>query len=406
MSRHRDAGWILQRLVRQAVLAREWQPKRTPPVRFKQSSSAPKPSPRPQPFVDSKIVRFQGGKGGDGCISSLNLFANANVCPDGGNGGCGGHVVLRANQYVKSLNGIASAYLGKPGVVGMGKNLYGANAEHTFVDVPVGTVVAHAPAKHLSEEERPDPLTTSDIVADLDEDGSMFIAARGGGGGRGNNTYLSNTNRHPQVAQRGAHGEVNQYELRIRVYAHVALIGLPNAGKSTLLNSMTSSNSRVGEYPFTTTQPFVGVLEYPDYSQVAISDLPGLIDESHLNRGLGIRFLRHVQRCVCLLYVVDLSDDPIRQLTTLFNELEAFKKGLSHRDHMIVANKIDKPGAANNLAALKDFVAKERPDTKLLTVSAKTGDNLELLRLDLKDMYDRYLAKHADDPKEALVWVR
>jgi len=359
-------------------------------------------SARSTRFVDSVRVKFQGGRGGDGCISMLHEFANEFGGPDGGNGGCGGHVVLRANGIVKSLNKIASAYKGLPGVAGMGRDMHGKNAEHTFVDVPIGTLVAPAIPKEVNPADF-DP-DKSPIVAELSEEGSMFIAARGGAGGKGNAFFLSNRNRHPRIAQAGAEGEVKVFELRMKLYAHVGLIGLPNAGKSTLLRNMTHANVQVGDYQFTTLYPQVGTLAYDDYTQIAISDLPGLIEDSHKNRGLGVTFLRHVKRCVCLLYVIDLSEEPIRQFETLCFELESYKKGLSERPHLVLANKVDLPEAAANLAQFAHHLAKVRPNSKLLPISTLRGDNLEELRLELKRMHDEYQAANADSIDAPLVW--
>lgn len=353
-------------------------------------------------FVDALRVQFQGGQGGDGCISMLHVFGNEFCGPDGGNGGCGGHVVLRADRKVKSFGHLSKTYRGLAGVRGMGKNLFGANGAHTFVEVPIGTIVTPVRPKELAEHEF-DP-EKSDIIAELDQHGSLFIAARGGAGGRGNATYLSNTNRHPRVAEAGAAGELNTYELRMKLYAHIGLIGLPNAGKSTLLKTLTRAHVRIGDYAFTTLHPQVGTIEYDDYTQIAISDLPGLIEDSHKNRGLGIKFLRHVQRCACLLYVIDLTNEPIQQLQTLWNELELYKRGLSSQAHMILANKIDHPEASANVTSFIDFVSKERPETKVLVTSSLRGDNLEDLRLDLRRMYDEYQTKFEDEPDAGLVW--
>lgn len=353
-------------------------------------------------FVDSVVVRFSGGTGGDGCISMLSEFCRELGGPDGGNGGNGGHVVLKASLQVKSLRGLAGSYQGLPGQRGESKNCYGKNAEHTFVDVPVGTTVIKARHKELAEHEfNPDE---SDIVAELDQEGSMFIAARGGAGGRGNMSYLSNTNRHPRIAERGGKGEKNHYELRMRLFAHVGLVGLPNAGKSSLLRVLTGARVRIGDYSFTTLHPQVGVLEYDDYSRVAVADLPGLIDESHLNRGLGIKFLQNCTRCACLLYVLDLSRDPVAQLELLARELEAFRKGLSKQAHVVLANKLDVEGAEERLASLRKYLAVEWPTSRLIAASCQNGANLEELRLCLKEMHDDYQAKAAGELASRLLW--
>lgn len=351
-------------------------------------------------FVDAVRVRFSGGKGGDGSISFLHLFANEFAGPDGGNGGNGGHLILRAENTVKSLNHVKSHYMGEPGERGQGKNLYGKGGEHKFIDVPVGTIVR--PARPMSEFDYKED--ESDIIADLDEHGSMFIAARGGGGGKGNMSYLSNRNRHPRQAQAGARGDINVFELKMRLYAHLGLIGMPNAGKSTLLRALTMANVRIGEYAFTTLHPQVGTIEYDDYSQVAISDLPGLIQDSHLNRGLGVQFLRHVERCACIVFVIDLSSEsPIGQIQQLVKELEAYKKGLSSRPNLIVGNKIDTESAQRNEQAFATYVASRWPNTRFITVSTLTGANLKQLRDEFKRVYDFYASKHAGDT-DALVW--
>lgn len=353
-------------------------------------------------FVDAVRVRFKGGRGADGCISMLREFAREFGGPDGGNGGCGGHVVLRASRQVKSLNAISSSYRGLPGEHGHGKNLYGKNADHLIVDVPVGTYVIPTWPKNFAPHER-DP-DKSEIIADLDQDGSLFIAARGGAGGRGNASYLTNINRHPKIAQAGAEGEDNTYELRMRVYAHIGLIGLPNAGKSSLLRTLTHAKVKIGDYAFTTLFPQVGVLEYDDFTQIAISDLPGLIEDSHKNRGLGLGFLRSLQRCACLLYVVDLTDNPIRQLEILFYEIEMYKKGLSNRPCFIFGNKIDDPRSSENITPLTEYLAQHRPGTKLIVGSTSRGDNLEQVRFEMRKMYDQYRTENADELDDCLVW--
>lgn len=335
-------------------------------------------------FVDSIRIRFQGGRGGDGCISMLSLFANEFAGPDGGNGGNGGHIVLAANSKIKSFNSMKKLYRGQDGQRGMSKCMFGACGGHTLVDVPVGTVV--------SEREN--------TLAELLEDGAQFIAARGGAGGRGNASYLTNENRHPRVAQAGALGESRLLELRLRTYAHVGLIGLPNVGKSTLLKTLTHAEVKIGNYAFTTLYPQVGVLEYDDLTQLAIADLPGLIEDSHKNRGLGLEFLRNVQKCVCLLYVIDMTLDPIVQFETLVNELELYKKDMSDRPSIIMGNKIDDDRSVPNLVKFSQYLAKHRPNTRFIPTSARRGDNLEELRMEMKRMYDTYQASRSD----AYVW--
>lgn len=360
--------------------------------------------PRDGKFIDSLRIKFEGGKGGDGCISMLHEWCREFGGPDGGNGGNGGHIVLRADSKTKSLNGLAAKYKGLPGSSGKGKNLYGKNADHTFVNVPIGTLVCKPHYLRTLPDDQYEP-EESEVVAELDEQDSMFIAARGGAGGRGNHSYWSDKNRHPRVAQSGALGDINEYDIRIRVYAHFGLIGFPNAGKSSLLKSLTNANAKIGDYCFTTKFPQVGVLIYEnDYSQVAISDLPGLIFESSKNRGLGVRFLRHAQKCACLIYVIDLSTNPIEQMTVLTNEIEQFRKGMSRRPHIIVGNKIDHPLSIKNMAAFEKFLENEWQRSRFIPVSCSRGNNLELLRQQIRVIYDSYRDKLNDGLDSSLSW--
>lgn len=360
-------------------------------------------------FIDSIKVRFRGGRGGDGCVSMMHLFANEWAGPDGGNGGNGGHVVLRASRQVKSLARINPNYQGHPGARAHGKNLFGRSAEHTFVEVPVGTTVIQARPKHIAPHEWADERSReSKIVAVLDVEGSMFVAARGGAGGRGNASYLTNLNRHPQLAEKGAEGDCNEYELFMRLYAHLGMIGMPNAGKSSLLTALTGAQVKIGDYAFTTLHPQVGVIEYDeqDYAQVAISDLPGLIEDSHLNRGLGVSFLRSLHRCAAFMYVLDLAADPIGQWKTLVHELESYKRGThSSRAHLIVANKSDLVGTDKPYEELLAYLALEHPRApRPVAVSAKTGAGLAELRKSIRQIHDEYVALNADEPETALVW--
>ena len=337
-------------------------------------------------FVDSIRVKFKGGRGGDGCIAMHHEFANEFAGPGGGNGGHGGHVVLRAESSVKSLNGVLSSYTAKPGQRGEGNCQHGRQAEHTFVPVPIGTLVLPARPKLLEEHEfNPDE---SDILAELDEEGSMFIAARGGSGGRGNAEFLSDKNRHPKIAELGAHGDVTSYELRMRFYAHVALLGLPNVGKSTLLRTLTGARVKIGDYSFTTLFPQVGVLEYDDFRQVIISDLPGLVEESHKNRGLGLSFLRSLRRCYCLLYVIDMSQDPIVQFETLTKEIDSHDERMSKKPSLVLANKADRPDVEGNVQIFKDYLRKKRPELRVVVGSGHVGSGLSVLRDEIRRLTD------------------
>ncbi|XP_018495780.1 mitochondrial ribosome-associated GTPase 2 [Galendromus occidentalis] len=333
---------------------------------------------RKNTFSDWKKVRTVGGNGGRGCISFMHLFSNPDAGPDGGDGGNGGHVLLQAEPTVNSLGNVPStrisAWDGQPG---LGKNCHGAKGEHVIVPVPVGTIVRKEDGTFL---------------ADLSVPGMMFLASRGGAGGRGNNYYLSNENRHPQICQIGAPGEVRTYTLEMKTMAHAGMVGFPNAGKSTLLQAISRAKPKVAAYPFTTLRPHVGIIEYDDYEQVAVADLPGIIKGAHENRGLGIDFLRHAERCGCLLYVVDVgADDYEEQLKVLQDELECYRKGFCERISIIVANKIDLLEEAELNERVRRLASQW--DMPVVPISAKFGTNVTALLKYLRRSYDEVRAR-------------
>lgn len=326
-------------------------------------------------FADTARIICTGGIGGDGCIAFLRLYANPFGGPSGGDGGNGGHVILESRENVKSLQELQVLYKAENGEHGKGKHMIGKSGEHTVIPVPIGTIV---------KEE-----LTGRIVAELDCDGSKFIAARGGAGGKGNLNFLSNQNRHPNLAEVGAKGEKIAWIIELKISAHAGFVGFPNAGKSTLLQAISRAKPTVASTPFTTLRPYIGIIQYDDYEQLAVADLPGLIPGAHQNRGLGITFLRHIEKCLCLFFVIDLSvEKPWEQLECLKYELEQYRPGLSRKPQAIIANKIDLPQSEANLKEMCDFYADL--DIKIIPISGKTGKNTsELLRY-LREMYDLY----------------
>ncbi|GFT47291.1 mitochondrial ribosome-associated GTPase 2 [Nephila pilipes] len=323
---------------------------------------------RTQRFIDFKSVSAKGGKGGDGQISFLKLYRNPFGGPSGGDGGNGGHVIFQACGTVKSLEKVPVVLRACNGVDGKPKHMHGANGEHFIVKVPIGTMVKE-----------------NDIMlCDLNEQDAKFIAARGGAGGHGNHFFLSNENRHPDIAEKGASGEERKYDLELKIMAHIGLVGFPNAGKSTLLRAMSRARPKIAAYPFTTLNPHIGIVHYDDYVQLAIADLPGLIPGAHENKGLGISFLRHIERCSGILYVIDVSiESPLEQLACLKYELEQYQKGLSSRPHAIVANKCDSEGSNEKVEELKQNVT-----MPVFPVSAKFGNNVLTLLKYIRKLYD------------------
>ncbi|CAD6996850.1 unnamed protein product [Ceratitis capitata] len=320
-------------------------------------------------FVDSKQVHVIGGKGGDGCISFLQLWCNERAGPDGGDGGNGGHVIFQATGDVSNFNHILSLIRGMTGENGRSDNCHGKNAQHTIVKVPVGTIVRNKEGK---------------VVGDLNDANIMFVAARGGVGGKGNKFFATAVQKSPKICEYGPEGEDATYMLELRTMADIGFIGFPNAGKSTLLNAITRAKPKVAPYAFTTLRPYIGMVQYDDFTQLAVADLPGLIPDSHLNKGLGIQFLKHAERCKVLLIVLDVSlNEPLKHYEQLLHELSQFSANLAERPKIVVANKMDLPEAKDNLQELQSKL-----NLKVIPISAKSGTNLSELLSVMREYYE------------------
>ncbi|CAL1537560.1 unnamed protein product [Lymnaea stagnalis] len=337
-------------------------------------------------FVDFIEVQVSGGKGGNGMLSFLSLPKREWAGPDGGNGGNGGHVIFKASHSTKSLSHLKPVEVAPNGTKGGTKQRDGKNADHRFIEVPLGTLIK-------SED--------GQVLSSLDNDGDVYVAARGGAGGKGNYFFLTNENRAPAVAELGATGQERKLFVELKTMAHAGLIGFPNAGKSSLLRAISRAQPEVSAYPFTTLNPHVGMVLYEDHEQIAVADIPGLIPGAHQNKGLGISFLRHIERCLCLIYVIDLSIEcPLEQLNHLKYELDQYQPGLSLRPNLLIGNKIDLPGAEQKLEDLKrhvqgmDGCVETRPreisQMPVLGVSAKHLIGIDELLYQLRVMYDAY----------------
>ncbi|XP_058988885.1 mitochondrial ribosome-associated GTPase 2 [Mustela lutreola] len=322
-------------------------------------------------FVDHRRVLVCGGRGGDGVSCFHSEPRKEFGGPDGGDGGNGGHVVLRADRQVKSLSPVLSRYQGFHGESGGRKNCFGRSGALLYVPVPVGTLVKEG----------------KEVVADLSCPGDEYVAARGGAGGKGNRFFLANENRAPVTCTPGQPGQERILFLELKTMAHAGMVGFPNAGKSSLLRAISNARPAVASYPFTTLKPHVGIVHCEDHQQIAVADIPGLIRGAHQNRGLGNTFLRHIERCRFLLFIVDLSEpEPWTQVEDLKFELEKHEVGLSERPHVVVANKIDLPQAR---AALPQLRARLGPN--VIALSAATGENLEVLLLRLQELHSRHV---------------
>ena len=329
-------------------------------------------------FVDRIKVLAQAGNGGRGCVSFRREKFVPKGGPDGGDGGRGGDVILRADVHVDNLSNLFYEPIikAKNGAHGQGKKMHGRGAVPKIVKVPVGTVVFRDDAAGSS---------VSAPVADLTHDGEEFVLCEGGRGGKGNVHFKSSKNRAPIQYGEGEEGEQGHFLFELRTMADAALVGYPNAGKSTLLGKISAAHPKVAPYPFTTLHPIVGVVEFDGYRRASIADIPGLIEGAHRNVGLGHDFLRHITRCRVLLFVLDIAGSegrhPIEDLQNLRREIDLYDSRLSERPWRIVANKMDLPGAEENLEALR----KRFPDVEVVAVSAAKSEGLAELKNHLKE---------------------
>jgi len=332
-------------------------------------------------FVDETTVFVRAGKGGDGAVSfhrGRNLPFGG---PDGGDGGNGGSVIIRASRDVDTLLPLArtQCYVARNGEPGAGRCRHGKSAPDVIIKVPVGTVI------HKNGE----------VVADLRQEGAEFMAARGGKGGRGNRSFATAENQAPREFTYGEEGEEATLHLEIKLIADIGLIGMPNAGKSTLLARLTAARPKIADYPFTTLQPQLGIVSDGYDHQLVLADIPGLIEGAADGAGLGMEFLRHVERCRVLLHLVDLAPlgdaDPVKNWLAINKELHRFSAALAAKPQLTVGNKLDLTGAGEALARLRAVAP-----APVLGISAVSGEGLNELRRALFALLRQY-------PREAAV---
>ena len=379
---------------------------------------------KPLMFVDRIKVFAQAGDGGRGCVSFRREKFVPRGGPDGGDGGRGGDVILRADVHTDNLSNLFYEPLikAKSGAHGQGKKKHGRAAIPKVVKVPVGTVVYRAAAPIPRNDDDMDARNggiagqarrlslmddslpaggapalqqddASDPIFDLTHDGEEFILCQGGGGGKGNVHFKSSRNRAPVQYTEGEEGEQGHFLLELRTMADAALVGYPNAGKSTLLGKISAAHPKVAPYPFTTLHPVVGVIDFDGYRRASIADIPGLIEGAHRNVGLGHDFLRHITRCRILLFILDIAGSegrhPIEDLQNLRREIDLYDPRLSERPWYVVANKMDLPEAAENLRALEQRF----PDLEIVAISADRSDGIAELRARL----ERWLYNKAEE---------
>lgn len=340
-------------------------------------------------FVDRIRVFSQAGNGGRGCVSFRREKFVPKGGPDGGDGGRGGDIILRADQHTDHLANLYYEPLirAKNGEHGMGKKMHGKNAPKKIVHVPVGTLVYRALAEQgeIVSADDGDPLPVKyemgEEIADLTHDGQEFLLCRGGGGGKGNVHFKNAKNRAPREYTEGGEGESGHFFLELRTIADAGLVGYPNAGKSTLIRQLSGAQPKVAAYPFTTLTPVIGVVEPLDgYRRITVADIPGLIEGAHKNLGLGHDFLRHITRCRVLMFVLDMAGsearNPIADLESLRREIDLYDSRLSQRSWFVVANKMDLPEAEEHLREFRQRF----PQLEVLPISGKEGRGIAELQ--------------------------
>ncbi len=317
-------------------------------------------------FVDEAKFYVKAGDGGNGCVSFRREKYVPKGGPNGGDGGKGGDVILVARASLHSLIDFSfrSHFKAEKGEHGKGRDMHGRGGKDCIVEVPLGSIIRDA------ESDR--------ILADLAEDGERYTVARGGRGGLGNPHFASGTNRAPRIATNGVAGEEFWLKIELKLLADVGLVGLPNAGKSTLLSQLSAANPKIASYPFTTLEPQLGVLRYKYYEPCIIADIPGLVEGAHEGIGLGHKFLRHVERTSVLLHVVDMADDNVREnYDVIASELALYKEELADRTQILVLNKKDlmiEEIEDELVAYFQQFIH------DIFCISGETGEGLDALR--------------------------
>jgi GTP-binding protein len=340
-------------------------------------------------FVDECVIKAAAGDGGRGCVSFRREKYEPWGGPNGGDGGRGGDIILVGDDDTNNLVDFKfkAHWKAGRGEHGLGKDCNGREGDDAVLRLPLGTVVTD--------------LGTGRVVAELVEDGQRIILCKGGNGGWGNTHFKTSTNRAPDRANPGQSGERGEYRLVLKSIADVGLVGFPNAGKSSLTNAITRARPKTAAYPFTTLHPQIGVIDYMDEVRgdrhLLLTDIPGLIEGASENRGLGHRFLRHVERCALLLVIVDMAGvdgrDPADDYRHLLKELKLYDPALLKKPRLVAANKMDLPQAARNLARFR-----RRHKVDAVEISCLAGTGLDRLKKELLKRVGMHRRKEKDSP--------
>jgi GTP-binding protein len=320
-------------------------------------------------FIDRAKIHVQGGDGGNGVTAFRREKFVPRGGPSGGDGGRGGDVIVLADASLNTLLHLRynPQHTAQRGLHGEGSNRSGRNGEDLTIRVPVGTQIFDA--------------TTGDLLHDLNHDGDQWLAARGGRGGFGNAHFTTSTNRAPRYHQSGSPGEELDLQLELKLLADVGLVGFPNAGKSTFISTVSAARPKIADYPFTTLEPHLGVVDLGDFRTFVIADIPGLIEGAHTGAGLGDRFLRHIERTKLLLHLVDVSSvsgrDAVSDYETVNRELASYNDELATRPQFVVATKIDALDEPERLESLKQKAIEDQKP--FFAISSATGNGVREL---------------------------
>jgi GTP-binding protein len=320
-------------------------------------------------FVDEAKIYVKGGDGGRGCVSFRREKYVPKGGPNGGDGGKGGDVIVVASAGHRTLLDLKfqQHHVARHGGHGEGSDCTGRNSDDVIIPVPVGTMIKDD--------------ATGETLADLVEDGQRFIVAKGGRGGKGNAFFKTSTNRAPRFAQPGEEGEEHWIRLELKLLADVGVIGFPNAGKSTLISRVSAAKPKIADYPFTTLTPNLGVVKYKDFGTFVIADIPGLIEGAHKGVGLGVKFLKHVERTTVLIHLLDISGEPRvsgwHNFETINRELELYNPALAQKPQVVVIGKMDLTDTRERAEKEIDFFRGK--GIEVYKISAVTGEGIEAL---------------------------
>jgi len=326
-------------------------------------------------FLDEARILVKAGDGGNGCMAFRREKYVPKGGPSGGDGGRGGDVYLVASAHQNTLLQFSynPEHKAERGRHGEGSNKTGADGRTIEIEMPVGTVVYDE--------------ATGECLVDLSEAGQRFLVAHGGRGGRGNARFATSTHQAPTEHEPGRPGEERRLRLELKLLADVGLVGFPNAGKSTLISRISAARPKIADYPFTTLEPNLGVVQLPDYRSFVVADIPGLIEGAHLGAGLGIQFLRHIERTRLLVHLVDVSEasgrDPVHDFETIMAELASFSEDLVRKPMIVAASKMDVAQDPARVASLRELAAER--GLPYFEISSATGQGIEALKFAMAD---------------------